>query len=299
MHTHITQIGIVGGGELGRAIGEAMTAARRQVLYYDKDPERSTTSSIEDIVRTCSVLLLCIPSWAVKDVAKQIHKAARPGGEYVVISLAKGVEPGFITMDHTLHSRLPKFYDYGVLYGPMIAEEIARGRSGTGVLALSNTAWFSSIRSLFDDAHISIESSGDMRGVALCAVLKNIYAIAFGICDGLHLGLNAKGKLAVMALHEMKRIVADRQASPYTAEGIAGLGDMLATGFSDHSFNYRVGKSLAEKIADEHIKSEGLVALYEFSKAADIRHYPLVSVINQIVFHYGEPTQLAELIQRH
>jgi glycerol-3-phosphate dehydrogenase (NAD(P)+) len=296
METTIPQFGIIGNGELGSALGGALTKAREQVLFYDRLPERTTTASIEDLVRSCPVMLLCIPSWATKDVARRIAKAAHPGEARLVVTLSKGVESGFVTMDELLRKELPDFIDVGVLYGPMIAEEITRGRRAAGVLALSNNAWYKPLRTILQQAGVTIDASGDMHGVALCAVLKNIYAIAFGLSEGMHLGLNSKGKLAVMILQEMKQIISDRQADPRTAEGLAGLGDMLATGFSEDSFNYRIGKSLAEGIADAHIKSEGLVSLDELARLVDLKKYPVASTVSQIVFHYGAPAKLGDLI---
>jgi glycerol-3-phosphate dehydrogenase (NAD(P)+) len=199
-------------------------------------------------------------------------------------------------MDKVLRERLPEYYDIGVIYGPMIAEEIERERIAHGVLALSNNAWFASLHDHFAAAKVHLEMSGDMRAIALCAALKNVYAIGFGIVDGLNLGLNAKGKLAVMVLVELKRILIDLHADSQAAEGVAGLGDMLATGFSEESFNYRVGKSLAERIASAHIKSEGLLTLYELGKHLNIKHYPVANALDSIVFHYGEPSKLVELL---
>ncbi len=292
----LTQVGIIGAGEIGHALGGALTRAHLQVLYFDKDPTRSTTSSIEDLVRTCQVLLLCVPSWEVKNVAKQLSRASLPHEPRLVVTLSKGVDPGFITMDKVLRDKLPENYDIGVIYGPMIAEEIDRERMAHGVLALSNSAWFSTLHDHFAAAKIHLEMSGDMRAVALCAVLKNVYAIGFGIIDGLNMGLNAKGKLAVMVLAELKRILSDLRADSQVAEGVAGLGDILATGFSEESFNYRVGKSLAEKIASAHLKSEGLVTLYELGRHLNIKHYPVANAIDNIVFHYGEPSKLVDLL---
>lgn len=296
MNSSFIQVGIIGAGELGHALGNALTKAHVQVLFYDRDPAKSTTGSIEDLVRSCGLLLVCVPSWAVKEVAKQIRKAAHPQQERAVITFAKGVEPGFVTMDKILHDHVPENYVTGVMYGPMIAGEIDRGRPAHGIVALSNSQLYSALRDQFADANMYIEISGDMRGVTLCAVLKNVYAIGFGVVDGLHLGLNSKGKLAVMVLTEMKRLLAEFNADPQTAESIAGLGDLLATGFSEESFNYRVGKSLAERIADEHIKSEGIVSLHELGKYMSLKNYPVASAIENIVFHYAQPQSLGELL---
>ena len=296
MESILTQVGIIGAGELGKALGDALTRANMQILYFDKDVSRTTTTNIEDLVKTCQVLLLCVPSWEVKGVCKQLSKASHPNQPRLVITFAKGVEPGFITMDNVLRERLPDHYDIGVIYGPMIAGEIERGRIAHGVLALSNNAWFGTLRDHFAQAKVYLEMSGDMRGVALCAVLKNVYAIGFGILAGLNVGLNAKGKLAVMALAETKRLLADLKGDPRTAEGVAGLGDMLATGFSEDSFNFRVGKTLAERIANEHIKSEGLVTLYELGKHVNVKRYPVANTLDNIVFHYGDPQKLVDLL---
>ena len=290
------QYGIIGGGELGKALGGVLTGVREQVFYYDKVPTRTTTASIEDLVRSCPVLLVCVQSWSTKEVLQQIARTVQPGGKQVVIAFAKGVEKGFVTMDALLAKELPKNCDYGVIYGPMIANEISRGNHGAGAIALSNNAWYQQLRQSFGNAGVSLEASGDMHGIALCGVLKNIYAIAFGVCEGMEFGLNTKGKLAVMILQEMKRFLADQGANPITAEGVAGLGDLLATGFSEESFNYRVGKSLAEGIAGSHIKSEGLVSLDELGRVVDIKKYPVLNMVGQIVFHYGAPAKLGELV---
>jgi glycerol-3-phosphate dehydrogenase (NAD(P)+) len=296
MESILTQVGIIGAGELGRAVGNALTRSQLQVLYYDRDATRSTTGSIEDLVSTCEVLFLCVPTWEVNAAAKQIAKAAKPNEKRIVITLAKGVDRGFLTMDELLRDRLPENYDIGVVYGPMIASEIERNMSAHGVIALSNTKWFADLRSHFAIAQIHLEMSSDMRGVTLCAALKSVYAIGFGMLDGLNLGWNSKGRMAVMVLAELKRLLSDLHADPQTAEGLAGLGDILATGFTDESFNYRIGKSLAEKIADEHIKSEGLVTLNELEHKVQLKHYPVAQTIDKIVFHYADPKTLSVLL---
>lgn len=292
-----TQIGIIGAGELGSAIGEALTKAKTQVLYYDKDPARSTTASIEDLVHSCQILLLCVPSWQVEDVAKRIHKVAHPTESRLVIAMAKGVMPGFVTMDQVLAKNLPKHYNTGLLYGPMIAEEITQDRPANGVLGVTDTSFFEPIRVQFSGAHMYIEATGDVKGLAICGVLKNIYAISLGICDGLRLGLNAKGRLTVMALAETKRLLAELGGDPRMAEGTAGLGDLLSTGFSGTSFNYRIGKSLAEGIVDPHVKSEGLVTLSELARKVKLVNYPLAHAIEQTTFHFAKPQKIIDLFR--
>lgn len=296
-HT-LSHIGIIGAGDIGRALGDTLTTrAHLQVLYYDKDPSRSTTGSIEDLVRACPVLLVCVPSWANKEVAKQIKRYAHPHEPRLVMTLSKGVAPGFVTMDELLQAALPAHYNVGVMYGPMIAEEIRREHTAHAVVAASNVSHLPDLRAAFEPAQINIEISGDMHGLALCATLKNVYAMAFGLCDGLRLGWNAKGRLAVLALAEMKGLLSALGGDPRTAEGTGGLGDLLATSFSGDSFNYRIGKTLAEGMVDPHVRSEGLVSVHELGRKLKLTPYPIAHLVEQAAFHYAKPTQLAKLLQ--
>jgi glycerol-3-phosphate dehydrogenase (NAD(P)+) len=293
--TGYTQVGIIGAGAFGSAIGQALTRAQTQVLYYDKDPSRTTTGSMEDLVKTCEVLILCIPSWEVEEVVKVIHKHAHPSNRSLVIATSKGVVKGFVTMDKLLADHLPKHFAVGILGGAMIAEEISQARPANGVLALSDISYFEPLRTQLAKAKLYMQPSSDTHGVAICAVLKNIYTIALGMSDGLRLGLNAKGWLSVTAMAEMRRLVAELGGDPRIVDTVAGLGDLMSSSFGSDSFNYRIGKSLAEGIVAEHVKSEGLVALSELAHKVKLTDYPLAHVIEQSTFHYGKPQKLVDL----
>lgn len=298
MHAEqLTQIGIIGAGELGQSLGQALTRAKMQVLYYDVDAAKTTTAGMEDLVRACQILFICVPSWAVEAVNKDIRNHSRPSEDRLVICCSKGVLPGFETMDKVMDRGLPKHYHYGLLYGPMTAIEIVRSKLADGVMALSETSYFAPLRQIFAQGNIMVELSGDMRGIAICAVLKNVYSIGLGICDGLRLGTNAKSRLVVLMMREIKHLVAELGGNPLTADSSAGLGDLLSAGFSNESFNYRIGKSLAEGIVDSHVKSEGVVALHELSRKIRIANFPIASFLNQAAFHYAKPQSLIELLK--
>lgn len=291
------QIGVIGAGELGQALGHVLEKTGVQVVYYDREDERTTAASIEDVVKACSILLICVPSWANRDVAKDISKHADPQNLPLVISFSKGVEKGFVTMDEVLHDTLPTGTPYGLIYGPMLANELVAHMMGSGVLSLSEVGYDSTVRDIFAKARVYLEPSTDVRGTAISGVLKNVYAIAFGMSDGLKLGANARGRLSVMVLREMKRILGDLGANAATAEGLAGLGDLLAAGTGDSSFNYRVGRSIAERIADANVKSEGLTTLQELQHVIKLEQYPLANLLNKLVYHYGDPHELQQLLE--
>lgn len=288
-------IGIIGAGQFGSALGQALTRVKVQVLYYDKEPSRSTTGSLGDLVSACDVLIICVPSWEVEGVASAIHDDAHPAKPCLVIATSKGVVKGFKTMDEVLTEHLPKHYAVGVLGGSLIAEEIAEQRPANGLLGLSDMSYFDQLRAQFAQAKIYIKPAAETKSVALCAVLKNIYSIVLGMSDGLKLGLNAKGWLAVAAAAEMRRIVTHLGGDARLVDTAAGMGDLISSGFGNDSFNYRIGKSLAEGIVNEHVKSEGLVALSELGHKINLADYPVAHFIEQATFHYAKPEKLVDL----
>lgn len=290
-----TQVGIIGAGEFGTAIGQALTRAQTQVLYYDKDPSRTTTGSMEDLVANCEILIICVPSWEVEEVAKIIHKEAHPTKPSLVIATSKGVADGFVTMDELLARHLPKHFAVGFLGGAMSAEDINQQRPANGILGLTDMGYFEPTRHQFSRAKIYLQAATDVRGVALCSSLKNVYTVALGMSDGLRLGHNAKGWLATTALAEMRRMVADLGGEPRIVDTVAGVGDLMSSSFGSDSFNYRIGKSLAEGIVSEHVKSEGLVTLSQLSHKLKLSDYPLARIIEQSTFHYGKPHKLIDL----
>ena len=100
-----------------------------------------------------------------------------------------------------------------------------------------------------------------------------------------------------MVLREMKRILTDLGANAATAEGLAGLGDLLAAGTGESSFNYRVGRSIAERIADQNLKSEGLSTLLELPHVIKLEQYPLVNLMDKLIYHYGDPHEFQQLLE--
>ncbi len=269
------RIGIIGAGELGKALGHVLEKAGSQVLYYDRLDERTTTASIGEVVEACDMLLICVPSWANRDVAKEIAKHIKPQDPPLVISLSKGVEGGFVTMDQVLQDILPKGTPYGLMYGPMLATEMMAHMMSSGVLVLSQPDYGDLVRNLMARARVFLELTDDMHGTAVSGVLKNTYAMAFGVADGLKLGANARGR----------------------PEGLAGLGDLVSAGTSDDSFNYRVGRSIAEGIADEKVRSEGLSTLKELPHIITLSEYPLVNLLSTLIYHYGDPHEFQQLLE--
>jgi glycerol-3-phosphate dehydrogenase (NAD(P)+) len=250
---------IIGAGEAGRALAKILNPAIA-VDLWDKDQTKVPgQKSLQESVKNAEVIFLCVPSWNLREAISSVLPHAK--NDAVFVSLSKGIEektlkiPAEILQESLTQDRL-----FAVLGGPMLAEEILRGLSASGVVGSAKNETLERISAVFGDSNFRIARSEDFIGVSWCGVLKNIYAVAFGIADGLNLGGNFKGKLFVDAVREMLALAQIFEYKQETVLGIAGAGDLLATAFSPHSRNRMVGEELA-KTGKCCLESESAVSL--------------------------------------
>ncbi len=277
---------IVGFGEMGRAIGNILLESNFDFKAWDSDAQKvpqKKEESFERLVSEADFIFLCIPSFAVRGLLASVIKFLKK--EAIILSFAKGIEvESFKTMDQILAEFLPE-NKFALLSGPMIAEEFEEGLSGSGILASKNKQIFDKISKFLANGRIKIKHSFDVRGVALCGALKNIYAVGLGIADGLGLKMNVRGEIVVLAINEMIYLVKILGGKKETVFSVAGLGDLVTTGFSFNSRNHEVGFRLGKKRITD-MESEGtrsLAPLLETIKAQKITPPKLISIIDEIV----------------
>jgi len=128
--------------------------------------------------------------------------------------------------------------------GPAIAIEMARGMPTAVIVAFQDESAARRVQTLLQNDWVKVDTTTDLRGLELCSTLKNVYAIALGICDGMGLGANTKAFVGTLAIGEMARICAALGGRAETVHGLAGLGDLLTTGYSRHSRNRTLGELL-------------------------------------------------------
>ena len=133
-----------------------------------------------------------------------------------------------------------------VLSGPNLSNEILAGKPSSSVICSINLTTAKSAQSILNCSHLRLYTNTDVIGVEICGALKNITAIAAGICDGLNLGDNAKASIITRGLSEMARFGSAIGAEPSTFSGLAGMGDLIATCSSRLSRNNQVGRMLAK-----------------------------------------------------
>lgn len=202
------------------------------------------TASIEDATRGADAWITAIPTAFLRSTLKLFRGVAAPS--VPVVSLTKGIEiETFRRPSEIIHRELG-MNRVVVLSGPSHAEEVARGGPTSLVAACGDSALAAWVQHNFGSDRLRVYTNLDQVGVELAGALKNVLAIAAGICDGLKFGDNAKAALLTRGLIEMQRFGVTHGADPATFYGLAGIGDLMTTCFSPHGRNRRVGERLAK-----------------------------------------------------
>lgn len=167
-------------------------------------------------------------------------------GDARVLWLCKGFEAGSGLLGHEIARELRPHAACGVLSGPSFAEEVAREQPTALVAASANDALREAAAEVFHSDVLRVYTSSDPIGVEVGGAVKNVMAIATGLCDGLQAGLNARAALITRGLAEMTRLGVALGARAETFMGLSGLGDLVLTATGDLSRNRKVGLRLAQ-----------------------------------------------------
>ena len=203
------------------------------------------TSSLEEAVDFGDVLVLAIPSQYLRNVIFKIKEFAYRGK--ILVSTAKGIEKKTcLRPSEIIRSVLGKNLPLVVLSGPSHAEEVARKIPTLTVAASENPKHAQYIQEHFRDPQFRVYVQKDLTGVEFGGALKNVIAIAAGVCDGLKFGDNTKSGLITRGLYEIVRLGVKHGANPNTFFGLSGIGDLITTCFSKHGRNLHVGRELGK-----------------------------------------------------
>lgn len=259
-------IAVVGAGSWGTALALLLHENGAAVTVWGHDPEAiakigelrenqtylpgvrlpeavQLTSNLESI-KHADLVLLVVPSRAMREIASRLGTIELCKNT-LLLSCTKGVERGSgLRMSEILSETLPG-HPIAVLSGPSHAEEVSRGAPTAVVLGCTEAAFGKDLQSLFFSKNFRAYTSSDVTGIELGGALKNIFAIAAGVCDGLGLGDNTKAALVTRSLTELVRLGCAMGGQRDTFQGLSGIGDLMVTCFSKHSRNRLVGERLA------------------------------------------------------
>lgn len=268
---------IIGHGEMGQAF-EFLLGSDKVDIWQRHDADQS----LEQAAANRHFIFFCVPANPVHDIARQIK--SNLSAETICLSIAKGLDESGRPAAMAMKDALGDTCTQGVIYGPMISEELRAGRPGFGNLALSNPASITQVKKLFVGSQLHLQQDDDLTGLTWCAILKNVYALAFGMADELGLGDNMRGYLAVTAMQELSRISVALGGQPESPYGLAGLGDLITTATSEDSHHHSLGRQLARDDRS-NLTGEGVhtLQLVREKKILPIQDYPLFSAVNRIV----------------
>jgi glycerol-3-phosphate dehydrogenase (NAD(P)+) len=230
------------------------------------------SSDLEKVVEGAGILVSVMPSQHCRAVFERMRPLLPP--DILVISATKGLEEGSLLRMSEVIRRVMKRESIaiGALSGPSFAQEVARGDPTAVTIASQDSDLLRTVQQDFSDPRFRVYTNGDVVGVELGGALKNIIAIAAGICDGLGLGHNSVAALITRGLAEMTRLVVACGGRADTMAGLAGLGDLVLTCTGGLSRNRSVGAELGRgnKLPDIISNMHGMVAEGVFTTTAAV-----------------------------
>jgi glycerol-3-phosphate dehydrogenase (NAD(P)+) len=259
---------------------EAMIRERQNRRFLPDVPlpaELKLSASLEETLADAELVIVAVPVAGLRGTLQQIvahfpHPNPPPEGEGTnekghvgfppIIWVCKGFESETSLFPHQIAEQiLPASFPRGVLSGPSFAQEVARSQPTAMTLASSDGEFAQRTAKALHHSRLRIYSSTDVVGVEIGGAVKNVLAIAAGICDGMKMGLNARAALLTRGLAEMTRLGLQMGGRAETLGGLSGVGDLILTCTGDLSRNRQVGMLLAQhKSLDNILKELGHVA---------------------------------------
>lgn len=249
-HRQIT-LTILGSGAWGSALAHIANSNDHKVRLWS----RRGDLSLQEAVDGAEVIISAISMKGVSDLVNQLKDLNIPETT-ILVTATKGLDPETtLTPSRIFQNAFPN-HAVAVLSGPNLSKEIEQGLPAATVIACENETAAEAVQHIFASENFRTYRSTDPLGAELGGTLKNVIAIAVGVCEGLNLGSNARSALITRALPEVMRVGTHLGGQPETFLGLSGLGDMLATCTSSLSRNYRVGYGLAQGKSLDQILDE-------------------------------------------
>lgn len=325
------RIAVLGAGSWGTALAISLAQNGHPVALWARRPEAAdeirrtrrnepylpgaalpdavdVTSDAEAAVDGASVWVVAVPSQSVRGVVGPLAERAGPG--LTVASVAKGIErETLLTTSGVLREVLPAAEPgrVGVLYGPSHAEEVATKRPTSVVAAFPDVAVAARVQALFMSPSLRVYTNPDLVGVEVGGSVKNVMAVAAGMSDGLGLGDNAKAALVTRGLAEITRLGIAMGADAHTFAGLAGLGDLVVTCFSQHSRNRAFGERVGRGEGVEAALGASTMVVEGVQTTASVRELarrhgvemPITEAVHAILFGGLQPAEaVSHLMER-
>lgn len=322
-----SKIAIIGGGSWATAIAKILMENVAEINWYMRNPDtieqfkelghnpRYITSAefdidkinffhnIDEVVTNSDIIIFAIPSAFLKNALKNLTVSIK---DKFVVSAIKGIVPdeNMIIGEFFIEKYNVPINNIGVISGPCHAEEVALERLSYLTISCQDTKKARALALKMECAYIKTTISDDIYGTEYAAVLKNVIAIASGICHGLRYGDNFQAVLISNAIQEIKRFVDTVHPITRDIKSSAYLGDLLVTCYSQFSrnrtFGTMIGKGYSVKFAqlEMHMIAEGYYAVSCIKEINDTYkvHMPITMAVYNILYEKISPAMEIKLL---
>ncbi|MEP7013988.1 MAG: NAD(P)H-dependent glycerol-3-phosphate dehydrogenase [Verrucomicrobiota bacterium] len=319
---------ILGAGSWGTALAWLWAKGGRDISLWGHDADRvariqktrensdyvpglklpasvSVTADLNDCANA-DLIVFVMPSTALRAIATKLRDEI-DNKNAALLSCTKGIEHGTgKRMSEILEEIFPA-QKIAVLSGPNLAAEVAQDLPTATVIGCRDSAYAATLQSSLGSSRFRIYTSDEVTAVELGGALKNVFALAAGISDGLGLGDNSKAALVTRALAELVRLGAAMGGDAHAFYGLSGAGDLIVTCYSERSRNHTVGKrlgqgeSLAQITASMNMVAEGIPtarSAFECAQRLGVET-PIIDQVYAILYQQKKPTSaLEELLNR-
>lgn len=321
------KITVLGAGSWGATLAVVLLENGQDVTLWEFDNQRAkdlqerkikpfsagidlpadliVTNSLESLNKSEAVLL-AVPSQYMRSTCNFIKEQGYTLEDKLIISATKGIEnKTLLRMSEVINEVFPNVYNnIAVLSGPSHAEEVCRKMPTAVTSASADIKTAESCRKLFMNDYFRVYNQTDIIGVETGAALKNVFAIASGIIDGLKYGDNTKAAIVSRGLKELARVGIALGGKEQTFYGLSGAGDLMVTCFSKHSRNRAVGQMVGEGESLEKAEKElGMVAegvkntisAYEIGQKLKVE-LPIINEVYAVLFNNKKPLEAVNVL---
>ena len=319
------KVAILGTGAYGIALASVLHNNQNEVIMWSKfsteieelDKKRTSsklpsytipveisfTTNMKDAIEGKELIVIAVPAAFVDDVAKELNSILKPNQHLCIAS--KGIENDTCLFVDDVIRKYIDTKNLAVISGPSFAIDIVRKIPIGLSLGAQNSKTSSIVMQAFQNDYFKLRVTEDIKGIEICGSIKNVFAIAAGILDGMQLPESTKAMFITESLHDIKELIYKLGGDKKTILSFAGFGDLLLTCTSSKSRNFSFGQLLGKKIPKDEIEDykcsttiEGLYTLksiYQLTKDQNV-DMPIIDLIYDIVEKGKEPEELKRFL---
>lgn len=330
----MTKIAVLGAGSWGTALANTMAINDVDVQIWSHradqveeinqqhtnekylpgaqlSPKLQAVADMTTAVKGADLVLVVVPTKAIRTVGEQLAAVLTSLNQQVILAHAtKGLEQGtHLRISEMLREVVPaeRYSALAVVSGPSHAEDVIKGDLTAVSIGATDKAAAGVLQAALANQHFRPYTNQDLLGSELGGALKNIIALGSGMLIGLGYGVNAQAALLTRGLVEMREVGQKMGAQPETFLGLAGIGDLIVTGMSPNSRNFRAGRALGQGQQLEQVQAEmGMViegvntvkAVYEYSQANHL-DLPITTALYRVLYEGADiEKQITSLMTR-